>query len=56
MIIEVSHADDTKRRYYKLSNSGTKALQDELEYYEGAVNLARKRKILQALGTYVQTA
>src|SRR5580765_4999616 len=45
LITEVVHAGDAKRRYYKLSGVGTKALQDELSYYDGALALARKRKI-----------
>jgi len=56
LITEVTHKDDTKRRYYKLSGLGTKALRDELTYYEGALTLARKRKIMHAFETHVQTA
>lgn len=55
LITEVTHADDTKRRYYKLSGIGTKALQDELAYYDSALSLARKRNVLQAFETHVQT-
>ncbi|HSX15793.1 MAG TPA: PadR family transcriptional regulator [Candidatus Saccharimonadales bacterium] len=46
LILEVKHADDTRRRYYKLSASGLAALKAELDYYENAVSLARKRQIL----------
>jgi DNA-binding PadR family transcriptional regulator len=56
LISEIIHADDTKRRYYKLSGAGTKALQGELAYYDSALSLARKRKILQTFESYVQTA
>ena len=52
LIVEVTHADDTKRRYYKLSGVGNKALQDELLYYENALLLARKRKVLQTFEAY----
>lgn len=52
LIVEISRADDTKRRYYKLSGSGSKALKDELEYYESALALAQKRKIMSVLNTY----
>lgn len=46
LILEVKHKDDTRRRYYKLSDVGLKVLTEELDYYEGAVSLARKRQIL----------
>lgn len=56
LIVEITRNDDTKRRYYKLSGAGTKALKEELAYYDGVLSLARKRKLLQAFETYVQTA
>lgn len=56
LIIEVTHSDDTKRRYYKLSESGAEALRKELEYYEGVLSLARKRKLLPVSKVYGQTA
>jgi len=46
LILEVQHKDDTRRRYYKLSDSGFRVLADELEYYENAVLLAKKRQDL----------
>jgi DNA-binding PadR family transcriptional regulator len=49
LILEVEHKDDTRRRYYKLSDSGFKVLMEELEYYENAVLLARKRQALNHL-------
>ena len=55
LITEVTKADDTKRRYYKLSGIGTKALQEELAFYDSALSLARKRMALQAFEIHVQT-
>ena len=46
LIAEVSHADDNRRRYYKLTGAGKKALISELELYENAVKLARQRQVL----------
>ncbi|TAH33468.1 PadR family transcriptional regulator [Candidatus Saccharibacteria bacterium] len=51
LITEVKRADDTRRRYYKLSGAGREVLESELEYYENAVQLAKKRQILS--GTHV---
>jgi DNA-binding PadR family transcriptional regulator len=45
LIKEVVHAADTRRRYYRLTDAGTKALSAELGYYQQAVNLARERQI-----------
>lgn len=56
LITEVTRKDDTKRRYYKLSGLGTKALQDELVYYNNALTVAKERKIIHILETHVQTA
>ena len=46
LILEVKRAGDTRRRYYKLSASGLATLSAELDYYENAVALARKRQTL----------
>ena len=46
LIVEVNKKSDTKRRYYKLTNSGAKTLQDELEYYNNALKLAHKRGVM----------
>lgn len=54
LILEVSHRDDTRRRYYKLSGGGRKALTEELEYYDSVVSLAQKRKLLHGLSSYAQ--
>jgi DNA-binding PadR family transcriptional regulator len=54
LILEVSHNDDTRRRYYKLSGSGRKVLTEELEYYDSVVSLAQKRNLLHGTSGYVQ--
>ena len=46
LIAEVKHTDDTRRRYYRLTGGGKKALASELEYYRNSLELARKRQIL----------
>ena len=46
LIVEVSKRDDTKRRYYKLTGAGTKALESELEFYQNVLELARERKLV----------
>jgi DNA-binding PadR family transcriptional regulator len=48
LIAEVTHKDDKRRRYYKLTGAGKNALISELEHYENAVRLARQRQILTA--------
>lgn len=49
LIREVNRPDDSRRRYYKLSGAGAKALESELEYYENVVQLAKKRHALNSL-------
>ena len=44
LILEIEHKDDTRRRYYRLSDIGLKTLTEELDYYESAVSLARRRR------------
>lgn len=46
LVAEVTNQDDTRRRYYRLTNNGQKALASEIEYYQNSVELARKRQIL----------
>ncbi len=46
LIVEVKHTDDTRRRYYKLTAQGMQILENEVEYYENAVALSKKRRIL----------
>jgi DNA-binding PadR family transcriptional regulator len=45
LIEEVTEPGDT-RRYYKLTEAGSKALASELAYYEATVELGRKRQVL----------
>ena len=52
LIVEVSYADDARRRYYKLSDAGRNILASELEYYENAVLLAKNRKLLHGNYSY----
>jgi DNA-binding PadR family transcriptional regulator len=47
LIDEVKKPDDTSRRYYKLTGAGMKVLEDELEYYQNALELAKQRKLLK---------
>ena len=46
LIAEVKHTDDTRRRYYKLTAVGVQVLEQEIDYYENAVALAKKRQTL----------
>jgi DNA-binding PadR family transcriptional regulator len=46
LIVETKNQEDSTRRYYKLSKNGREALAKELEYYNHAVSLARKRQVL----------
>jgi len=47
LIREVRNRHDTRRRYYRLTGKGTKALGAELAYYENSVALARQRRVLE---------
>lgn len=47
LIKEVHQEDDTRRRYYRLSDKGKAALSVELDYYQNTVTLARQRQILE---------
>jgi DNA-binding PadR family transcriptional regulator len=47
LITEVAKAEDTKRRYYRLSVKGKSALTEELDYYQNTVALARERRVLE---------
>lgn len=55
LILEVSHHEDTRRRYYKLSTTGLEALKKELSYYDSVMSVAQKRKLLHNLYSYAQT-
>jgi DNA-binding PadR family transcriptional regulator len=52
LIAEVTHKDDLRRRYYKLTGNGKIALTSEMQRYETAVQLARQRQILTAGQSY----
>jgi DNA-binding PadR family transcriptional regulator len=56
LILEVTHEDDARRRYYKLSGAGAQALEEQLKYYDSVVSLAQKRKLLHGILTHVQAA
>ena len=56
LILEVKQKQDPRRRYYKLSDAGTKVLAQELEYYQNAVLLAKKRHALNQSRPYGQAA
>jgi DNA-binding PadR family transcriptional regulator len=48
LIAEVPKDDDKSRRYYKLTGSGQKVLEAELEYYQNVIELAKRRQVLQS--------
>lgn len=48
LIEEVIKDDDKPRRYYKLTGSGTKILEEELEYYRNVVEIAKGRHVLNS--------
>ncbi len=52
LIAEVTHADDNRRRYYKLTAGGMQALESELEYYQKALTLAHQRRLIPVDGHY----
>lgn len=56
LILEVTHQDDARRRYYKLSGAGAQALEEQLGYYYNVVSLAQKRKLLNGIAPHVQAA
>jgi DNA-binding PadR family transcriptional regulator len=45
LIEEISEPSDT-RRYYKLTDAGSKTLATELSYYQAAVKLGQERQVL----------
>lgn len=45
LIEEIITPEDTRRRYYQLTDKGCEVLNQELEYYEKSLELARKRHI-----------
>jgi len=46
LIEESSNGEQSRRRYYSITERGRMALASELEHYERSVDLARKRHIL----------
>jgi DNA-binding PadR family transcriptional regulator len=47
LIQEVVRQDDSRRRYYKLSQKGKTVLTEELDYYRNTIELARQRQVLE---------
>ena len=47
LIQEQLRDDDTRRRYYKMTNKGKNALNAELSYYQNTIALARQRQVLE---------
>lgn len=47
LVKEVNKREDSRRRYYRLSDKGRTALAAELDYYKNTVNLARERQVLE---------
>jgi len=47
LIEEVEKAEDSRRRYYRLSKKGRAALAEELDYYRTTITLARERQVLE---------
>ncbi|HET9174318.1 MAG TPA: PadR family transcriptional regulator [Candidatus Saccharimonadales bacterium] len=47
LVEEVPNLEDPRRRYYRLTARGSKALEDELAYYENSISLARQRHVLE---------
>lgn len=48
LISEVERNDDSRRRYYVLSENGRAVLSEELAYYENTIALARQRQVLES--------
>lgn len=46
-LIEEFDNGDTRRRYYKLTNTGLRKLSSEIEYYQASVTIARQRQVLE---------
>jgi DNA-binding PadR family transcriptional regulator len=46
-IEEVAIDDDTRRRYYRISNKGRSVLAGELDYYRNTIALAKQRQVLE---------
>lgn len=48
-LIEESSSDHSRRKYYKLTEKGKKSLSLELERYNDAVELAKRKSLLQSI-------
>ncbi len=46
LVHEVDKNDESRRRYYRMSDKGKSILGEELDYYENTIALARERKVL----------
>ncbi|HEX7368313.1 MAG TPA: PadR family transcriptional regulator [Candidatus Saccharimonadales bacterium] len=51
-IREVVEPDDLRRRYYKITGKGRRVLCEELAYYQSSLDLARRRRLLDAEARY----
>lgn len=49
-LIEEVAGDNPRRKYYTLTEKGRKALSSELERYNDAVELAKRKKLFEHLG------
>ena len=49
-LIEEVPGDDSRRKYYTLTDEGRKALSAELERYNDAVELAKRKDLFKRLG------
>ncbi len=47
LVTEVVRNDDSRRRYYVLSDKGKSVLSVELNYYRNTIALARERQVLE---------
>ena len=47
LVVEINRNDDTRRRYYRLSDKGKSVLSQELDYYQNTIALARERQVLE---------
>lgn len=50
LIEEVTAQEDTRRRYYQLTDKGRTVLAQELEYYQNSLELAKRRHVLSSNG------
>lgn len=46
LIEESAEGSEKRRRYYRITESGRKSLESELEHYERSLHLARQRKAI----------